>query len=258
MDFDDLRLYAPGEDVGDIDWKSSARAGIPIVRRFARESDATVALVVDTGAQMAAAAPSGEAKNEIASFCCALTAYIARDRGDRVALVAGDAERLVQLPARASTRDLEVMLRTLENMWDPRGPLSALDQPLGRAVNTFHRRSVVILVTDEARPDTAHHDYLRRLRATHEVIVVQIEDRSPWSVPGANQVADVDGSLRLPPYLRGRQALTDAAATAVSARRTEVAKAMTGLGVPSARVGSTDELVPQLVHLVSKVRHGAH
>ena len=25
QDFDDLHLYAPGEDVGDIDWKSSAR-----------------------------------------------------------------------------------------------------------------------------------------------------------------------------------------------------------------------------------------
>ncbi len=121
QDFDDLHLYAPGEDVGDIDWKSSARAGLPIIRRFVRESNLNLVLVVDTGRTMGATAPSGETKAEIASFCCALVAYLARDRGDRVALVAGDAERLVQLrPARA--RATSVLLRTVEGLWRPDAP----------------------------------------------------------------------------------------------------------------------------------------
>ena len=48
QDFDDLSLYQPGDDIGDIDWKSSARAGIPIIRRFVRQSNLTTILAVDT------------------------------------------------------------------------------------------------------------------------------------------------------------------------------------------------------------------
>ncbi len=62
QDFDDLHLYAPGEDVGDIDWKSSARAGLPIIRRFVRESNLNLVLVVDTGRTMGATAPRGAAR----------------------------------------------------------------------------------------------------------------------------------------------------------------------------------------------------
>ena len=53
QDFDDLSLYSPGDDVGDIDWKSSARAGIPVIKRFVRQSNLSVVLAVDTGRTMA-------------------------------------------------------------------------------------------------------------------------------------------------------------------------------------------------------------
>ena len=33
LDFDDLRSYVPGDDVKDIDWKSSARAGEDLAKR---------------------------------------------------------------------------------------------------------------------------------------------------------------------------------------------------------------------------------
>ncbi|MEK8227146.1 DUF58 domain-containing protein [Oerskovia sp. M15] len=115
--------------MGDIDWKSSARAGIPVVRRFVRESNVNLVLVVDTGRNMGATAASGEPKADVVSFCCALVAYLARDRGDRVALVAADAGRIVQLPPRASTQDLELMLRTVERQLGVDAPASDLNRP---------------------------------------------------------------------------------------------------------------------------------
>ncbi|OLT54573.1 DUF58 domain-containing protein [Cellulosimicrobium sp. CUA-896] len=256
QDFDDLHLYAPGEDVGDIDWKSSARAGIPIVRRFVRASNVNLVLVVDTGRSMAAAAPSGETKAEVASLCCALVAYLARDRGDRVALVAGDADRVVQLPPRASTRDLEVLLRTVDRLWHPGAPASDLGRPLDRALTAFRRRSLVVVVTDEARPDAGHATLLRSLRVRHEVLLVRVADLSPVAVDGAGgarrEVADVDGGLRLPPFLRGRAALVQAAADAVSRRRAEVAQRLTDLRVESVLVAGTDDVVPRLVELLGR------
>src|SRR5690625_7158420 len=37
QDFDDMVEYHPGDDVGDIDWKASARTGHPVIRRFVHE-----------------------------------------------------------------------------------------------------------------------------------------------------------------------------------------------------------------------------
>ncbi|GLY55671.1 MAG: DUF58 domain-containing protein [Cellulosimicrobium funkei] len=251
QDFDDLHLYAPGEDVGDIDWKSSARAGLPIIRRFVRESNLNLVLVVDTGRTMGATAPSGETKAEIASFCCALVAYLARDRGDRVALVAGDAERLVQLPPRASTRDLEVLLRTVEGLWRPDAPGSDLSRPLDRAQTAFRRRSLVVVVTDEARPAAEHEQLLRSLRVRHEVMVVQVADLSPVGA-GTGEVADVDGTLRLPPFLRGRAALAAPAAEALAARRSEVAERLRALQVEGVLVEGSDDVLQRFVELLGR------
>ncbi|KRD46966.1 hypothetical protein ASE27_00580 [Oerskovia sp. Root918] len=265
QDFDDLHLYAPGEDVGDIDWKSSARAGIPVVRRFVRESNVNLVLVVDTGRNMGATAASGEPKADAVSFCCALVAYLARDRGDRVALVAADAGRIVQLPPRASTQDLELMLRTVEKQLSVDAPASDLNRALDRALNAFQRRSIMVVVTDEARPGPEHERLLRRLRVRHEVMVVAVADLSPVGVPlavggpatehrGLGQVADVDGTLDLPPFLRGRVDVAEGAAQAVRARRESVVALLRTLQVEAVSVTGTDDVVPRFVELLGRAK----
>ncbi len=258
QDFDDLHLYAPGEDVGDIDWKASARAGLPIVRRFERESNLNLVLVVDTGAPMGATAPSGEPKAAIAAFCCALVAYLARDRGDRVALVAADAERLTQLPPRASTRELEALLRGVEGLWGPQAPGPDLGRALDRALQAFRRRSLMVIVTDEARPAPADLPLLRTLRARHEVIAVQVADLSPYDAglgpARVARVADVEADVSLPAYLRGRSDLADAAARARADRRATVAATLAEAGVDAVRVESVQEVIPRFVELLGRAK----
>ncbi|TKW68925.1 MAG: DUF58 domain-containing protein, partial [Cutibacterium acnes] len=62
QDFDDMSFYRPGDDISDIDWKSSARLGQPVIKRYQRESMMPMVLAVDTGRTMAAMTPSGEDK----------------------------------------------------------------------------------------------------------------------------------------------------------------------------------------------------
>lgn len=249
QDFDDLHLYSPGEDVGDIDWKSSARAGQPIVRRFVRESNLNLVLVVDTGRTMGATTPSGETKGEVAAFCCALVAYIARDRGDRVALIAGDAERLEQTPPRASASHLEALLRLVESMWRPDAPANDLTRPLERAAAAFRRRSLMVVVTDEARPGPVEAERLNSLRVRHEVIVIRVADLSPL---GSKGTADVDGASELPAYLRGRVKLVDTVRQEADRRRADIDETLRATKVQSVVVGGTDDVVPRFVEVLGR------
>ena len=150
QDFDDLSLYRPGDDVSDIDWKSSARTGQPVIKRFQRESNLPLVLAVDTGRTMAARAVGGEDKRELALAVAEVFAYLARMRGDIVALVAGDEADVVDRPARSGAEHAEMLLallsRRMQSLTDndgrpvPGAPASRLSAVLQR-VSTWHPRT---------------------------------------------------------------------------------------------------------------------
>jgi uncharacterized protein (DUF58 family) len=253
QDFDDQVEYRPGDDVGDIDWKSSARAGHPIIRRFVRESNLAMVLAVDTGRTMAATAPSGQPKSEVALFAADVVAYLARSRGDLVALVAGDAGRMTQLPGRGGTAHLELLLRTLERSFALDAPPSDLDRVLDRVLTWFTRRALVVLITDEARPAPEHEDALRRLRTRHEVMVIAVADAQP-TLRGIGPTADVDGGEPLPAFLRDDESLHREALAAVEARRSDVRAMLRRRGIEQVTVTSEDDVVDRLIDLLRRQR----
>ena len=52
LEFEEIREYAPGDDVSAIDWKVTARLGRPFVKRFREERERTVLLAVDVSRSM--------------------------------------------------------------------------------------------------------------------------------------------------------------------------------------------------------------
>ncbi|MFC4554644.1 DUF58 domain-containing protein [Georgenia faecalis] len=253
QDFDDMVEYHPGDDVGDIDWKSSARAGHPIIRRFVRESNLSMVLAVDTGRNMAATAPSGERKAEVALFAADVVAYLARSRGDLVALVAGDEQRLTQVPARGGTGHLELLLRLLERDLRLDAPASDLGRVLDRTFSWLGRRSLIVVITDEARPGPEHEDTLRRLRTRHEVMVIAVADATAAD-GGPGAVADVDGGPALPAFVRADRRLAAEARAAVDRRRSEVRAMLRRRGIEHVVAGSSDEVVDALIDVFRRQR----
>ncbi len=255
QDFDDLSLYNPGDDISDIDWKSSARAGIPIIRRFAQQSNLSLILVVDTGRNMAALSSEGNPKSKTAVFLASLVAYVARDRGDRVALVAGDAERLFLRPPRSSTQDLEVMLTQIANAFDVQAPASDLNILLERVLNTFHRRSLVVLITDEVRPAPEHEKVLRKLKVRHELMVLQVSDASPFvgsRLKDQPPIYDVDRPLNMPRFLGRDPKIQQEAIEHVLANRKTTSDLLQRLGIATAVFDGEDNALVRFTQAVMK------
>ncbi|WP_245566770.1 DUF58 domain-containing protein [Jonesia quinghaiensis] len=258
QDFDDLSLYSPGDDVSDIDWKSSARAGIPIIRRFQQQSNLSVVLVTDIGRNMAAVSSGGVPKGDTAVFLASLVAYVARDRGDRVALVAGDSERLIHRPPRASTQDLEVMLAQLTTLFSVDAPAGDISIPIKRTLSLFHRRCLVILITDETRPAPEHEELLRHLKVRHEVLVLQVSDASPFvgaRLGDGHTVRDVDRSLNLPPFLSKRLNIQSEAADYVRQRRAQSVELLQRNGIVNVVIDSSQDAIVRFTAAVRRQKH---
>ena len=270
QDFDDLSPYRPGDDVTDIDWKSSARAGQPVIKRYQRESNLPLILAVDTGRTMAAQAPDGDDKRALALAVAEIFGYLARMRGDPVSLVAGDADRVVDRPARAGAEHAEMILALLARRLDALttggtgqerlaagAPASRLSAVLER-VSTWHRRrSLVVLITDtshpDARTDPAVVDWLRRLSAQHELIAIQVADDVALA-PGRGRRRDVELAGEVPAFLREDKALAARLDAQERARRAQVASLLDSRRIEHVTVTSEAVMMDQIAELLARQR----
>lgn len=251
QDFDEMALYQFGDDVGDIDWKASASNAIPVIRRFVRDSNLAMVLALDTGRNMAATAPSGGPKSDVAMFAAEVVCFLARARGDTVAMVAGDSERIQQIPARGGNLHMEMLLRRYEAMLDLASPPSDLQRVLDRVLTWFPRRSLVVVITDEARPEPDHELSIKRLRTRHEVMVFRVGDALPTDQVD-QPVQDVDVPLEIPEFLRSRTDLAAEAAQVAAQRRLDVEAMLRRQGVEGVTANSEDELVDRMIELLRR------
>ena len=270
QDFDDMSFYRPGDAISDIDWKSSARLGQPVIKRYQRESMMSMVLAVDTGRTMAAMAPSGEDKRDLALGVAEVFAYLARMRGDSVALVAGDSGRTISRPARSGAKHVETLLTLLARTFEdldvpvegapagfyelaPGAPVSSLPRLMER-VSTWHRRrSLVVLITDTAHPGPDCATWLRRLSIQHEVIVVQIEDDDPLR-PGGGRGRDIDLPVEIPAFLRSDKHLADQAAAVREQWRAAVEQVLEARHVEYGIVSSEETLIDSIAELLQRER----
>lgn len=90
IDFDEVRLYQPGDDVRAIDWRVTARASKPHTKLFREEKERPVLLVIDMRSTMFFGSRNAF-KSVIVAHCAALLAWATLESGDRIgALIVSD------------------------------------------------------------------------------------------------------------------------------------------------------------------------
>ena len=255
-EFMDLAPYQPGDDVREIDSAATARAGSPIIKRHEATANLQVMLVVDTGREMGALAPSGETKEDIALTACEAIAWLSVARGDQIGLVAGDAERVRFMPARSGNAHAETIMRRIEEDITLSSPHSDVPKLLARARTVTRRRSLIVIVTDSTQPEPTRlsDDLIKSLSVRHQVMVVSVQDIDPTSLEEGTNVVDVtEGPL--PDFLLRDSQLAGEAANLVAMRRHAVAQMLDNRGVIRVDVGSSAD-VPRA--LMRALERGAH
>lgn len=251
QDFSDLVEYNPGDNVSDIDWKTSARAGHPVIRRFQRESNLSLILAVDTGRTMGALAPSGETKEDVALHVVEILSYLSLIRGDQVGLIAGDSARLRQIPARNGNSHLETILRYLESDIHVGAPASNVTRLLQRLLTYTHRRSLIVLITDEVNPPPEAEIHLKRLVTQHEVIVVSVQDANPTDIEEGAVAVDVEQGP-LPDFVLTDDKLRGQAHQIAAWRRDQTRQLLARTRVQYVSVSGKDSVIPALIDILGR------
>jgi uncharacterized protein (DUF58 family) len=188
MDFDDVRLYQPGDDVRNIDWNVSARANDAYVKTYVEERELTVMLMVDVSGDGQFGSRS-QLKADVAAEVGALLAFSAIKNNDRVGLVlfTDTVEHFVP-PKKGKTHVLRVIRDILT--YKPQSSGKRIEAGVEFMGRVTRRKSVGFLISDFYAE--GYEAALRIARRRHDIIPVVVSDPLESELAAAGLVAFED------------------------------------------------------------------
>ncbi|MHB1144264.1 MAG: DUF58 domain-containing protein [Thiobacillus sp.] len=253
LDFEESRLYSPGDDIRDMDWRTTARTGRPHLKIYREERQPTVHLVVDRGATMRFGTRR-RLKVAQAARVAALLAFAAAGRNGVIGATLWDTQDH-ELPPRHGRL---AALALIEQAAAPCPPLTdpASTESLHHADRlvaleaSLPRGAQLVLLSDFSWLTAEHEPLLARLAARFEVWAIQIVDAAERALPDL-------GLVRFHDMASGQRVWLDTGETAVrGAVRSAFADHLAALAVRLARAGvrhqrvdsAADDLVALLVN----------
>lgn len=179
MNFDEVREYAPGDEIRTIDWNVTARTGRPHIKKFTEERELTVMLVVDVSASGIFGSVE-LSKRELAAEVACVLAFSAIRNNDKVGLLlfAGEVELFIP-PRKGRQHVLRVIREIL--FFEPKSRGTSPAVALTYLNRILSRKSVVFVLSDFEAED--YEKPLGITAARHDVIAVSVVDPCELDLP---------------------------------------------------------------------------
>lgn len=179
MDFDEVRLYQPGDDTRHIDWNVSARTEEVYIKTFVEERELTVFLVVDASASQSFGSTAGR-KRETAAEIGALLAFSAIKNNDRVGLIIFTEEVELYVPPKKGRKHVMRLITELLS-FKPKGTGTNVGAALEFLARVNRRKSVAFVLSDFI--DARFERTLAVMSRRHDIIPVTIIDPMEETLP---------------------------------------------------------------------------
>lgn len=172
MEFEEVRQYAPGDDIRLIDWNVTARTGYPHIKKFREERELSVVILFD-------ASSSGKFgtrdrfKSETAAELSALLAFSAIKNNDKVGLIifTDKIEKFIP-PQKGRGHVLRLIREVL--YFEPESVGTDISGALEYLNKVIKRKSVVFLISDFMSDD--FYKPLQIANNKHDVVAMKISD----------------------------------------------------------------------------------
>ncbi len=194
LDFEEVRLYVPGDDIRNIDWKVTARTHETYSKVFNEEKERPTFTVLDQSAVMFFGSQL-YVKSVTAAHVAALSAFYTLKRGDRFGGLVFNEEGYDYIQPRRSKASVEHFLQ-LTAARNKVLPQRKKTQPDATLINEMLHRTqalvthdyVITVVTDLMNLNEESMRLLRLLSYHNDVIVVHIEDPMDEQLPSGKLV----------------------------------------------------------------------
>ncbi|NRH28360.1 DUF58 domain-containing protein [Pseudomonas sp. MS19] len=251
LSFDELRRYAPGDDLRHLDWRSSLRFGKPFVRSFTEERDRPTLIVADQRMSMFFGSQRS-LKSVTAAELAAICAWIAFKAGDRVGgLVIGD-ERIDYIRPLRSRARVEALFasivrqnRALSATAVEKDAQGQLDLGLRQCLELAGHDNLICVISDFAGASGQTLKMLRELKAHNDVIALQVYDPLAMQLPSKGRIVVTQGELQVELQIDRKQ-VQKPLGEFLSGRMREVAHLLNSSQVPLMMLSTHEDSLVQL------------
>jgi len=175
LEFSDIRLYAPGDDVKKIDWKVSARQRKTYVKEFTEEREICIYVLVDLSGSDAF-----PAKMDLIYQLVGSLALSAHKNGDKVALLLFTSRVERYIPPKKGRNHAMLVLDALLNH-QPAEKGTSIRTALEFLNSVMKKRGIVFLISDFL--DAGYEQMLSVIAAKHDLIPIKIGDKKYEKLP---------------------------------------------------------------------------
>lgn len=254
LNFEELRDYAPGDDVRAIDWKVTARTGTPHVRVMTEERDRPALIVVDQ--RMSMYFGSRHAMKAVtAAEAAALAAFTILRQGDRVGgIVFGDT-RIAEIRPERTRRALNRLLTAIADANGLLGPEAPAVDPvplttvLRNVARIAPRNHLVVVLSDFDVIDDETHRLVDTLARHNDLILGLVSDPFADELPEGVRLVVSDGVLQAE-IDTGDRATHRSLAEMARGRLATILDWQRSLGVPVLPLTAAEETLPQITRLM--------
>ncbi len=202
IDFDEVRIYQPGDDIRTMDWRVTARTGEPHTKIYHEEKERPVLFVVDQGPSMSFGTRV-RFKSVTAARAAALLAWAAVSNHDRVGGVVFSGSSHSELRPVARRRGVLQLCRALSagpsDTVAKNAKVNALNEALARVSRIARPGSVLFLLSDFRGADEETEHRMMQLSIHNDVVVIFIYDplEAAAPAPGRYPISDGNGFITL-------------------------------------------------------------
>jgi uncharacterized protein (DUF58 family) len=188
MEYDESRLYQPGDDIRNLDWRVTARTGKPYTKLFREERERPVFVWVDYRAPMFFAT-RGKYKSVMAAHMASLLAWSAINHGDRIGgIIFSEQIHHEFKPLRGKSGVLHLIKNLSDHpSWDQPPSSGNNIQAGARALMRLRRvarpGSLIFLLSDFRHFDETACSQLVRLSQHNDVAMIFIHDPLEETLP---------------------------------------------------------------------------
>jgi uncharacterized protein (DUF58 family) len=193
MEFDETRLYQPGDDLRTIDWKVTARTGKPHTKIFREERERPVFVSVDDRPAMHFAT-RGVFKSVQAAKLAALLAWAAEQHGDRIGgQIFSDRDCRELKPQNGRRAVLHFLHALTDRSVQGQPGEYRFELALARLAQHARPGSRVYLISDFRGLDEVAERHLARIAEHCDVILLFVFDALEQSLPAVGRYRFTDG-----------------------------------------------------------------
>ena len=195
MSFSEVRDYAYGDDVRNIDWNVTARFNQPFVKVFEEERELTAILMIDVS-KSAYFGSTELHKNEFITELSAVLSFSAINNNDKVGVIFfSDKIELFIPPKKGKSHILRIIRELIEIK--PTNTKTDLNLALKYLTSVLKKRAIVFFMSDFM--DLGYSHSLNIASRKHDIVGLKINDPRDSELPdmGITQIMDSESGQML-------------------------------------------------------------